>query len=303
MSLRLYFHPLSSFCQKVLVALYENDTPFVPQIVNLMDPAEAAAFRKIWPIGRFPVLRDEAADRLVPESTIIIEYLAQYYPGRTRLVPTDPEEALQVRLQDRFYDLYLNVPMQRIVFDRLRPASLRDPQGVDEARALLRTALDIVERDMAGRTWATDDHFSMADCAAAPAMYYANLVSPFGETHRHAAAYLARLAARHSFARVLKEAEPYRAMFPQKPVGFAFVRSSYCKGALSGAGPASTSAALNLKEFPCQSSPICSSTAVPKRRSSFTARRSVPRSRCSCASRTAPSRRRRAWCRPDQKTR
>lgn len=215
MSLRLYFHPLSSFCQKVLVALYENDTPFVPQIVNLMDPDEATAFRKIWPIGRFPVLRDEVADRLVPESTIIIEYLAQRYPGRTPLLPPEPDAALRTRLQDRFYDLYLNVPMQRIVFDRLRPADQRDPQGVDEARALLRTALDIVERDMAGRTWATGEAFSMADCAAAPAMYYANLVSPFGETHRNAAAYLDRLAARPSFARVLKEAEPYRTMFPQ----------------------------------------------------------------------------------------
>ncbi len=215
MSLRLYFHPLSSFCQKVLVALYENDTPFVPQIVNLMDPDEATAFRKIWPIGRFPVLRDEAVDRLVPESTIIIEYLAQRYPGSTPLLPPEPDAALRTRLQDRFYDLYLNVPMQRIVLDRLRPAHQRDPQGVDEAKALLRTALDMVERDMTGRAWATGDHFSMADCAAAPAMYYANLVSPFGKTHANAAAYLARLAARSSFARVLKEAEPYRAMLPQ----------------------------------------------------------------------------------------
>jgi glutathione S-transferase len=215
MSLRLYFHPLSSFCQKVLVALYENDTPFVPQIVNLMDAGEAAAFRQIWPIGRFPVLRDEAADRLVPESSVIIEYLVQHYPGRTSLLPAGPDQALQTRLQDRFYDLYLNVPMQRIVFDRLRPVGQRDPHGVEDARALLRTALDLVERDMADRTWATGDQFTMADCAAAPAMYYANLVLPFRKTHGHAAAYLDRLMARPSFARVLKEAEPYRPMFPQ----------------------------------------------------------------------------------------
>jgi len=114
MSLKLYFHPLSSFCQKPLVALYENDTPFTPQIVNLFDEADAAALRKLWPIGKFPLLRDDATQRTVPESSIIIEYLAQDYPGKTRLVPADPDIASRMRLRDRFYDLYVNVPMQNL---------------------------------------------------------------------------------------------------------------------------------------------------------------------------------------------
>ena len=122
MSLKLYCHPLSSFCQKALVALYENDTPFEPEIVDLFDAKSSATLKAIWPIGRFPVLRDEANDRTVPESSIIIEYLDQHYPGRTQLVPADAERARQMRLQDRFYDLYVNGPMQKVVTDKLRPA-------------------------------------------------------------------------------------------------------------------------------------------------------------------------------------
>jgi glutathione S-transferase len=215
MSLTLYFHPLSSFCQKVLVAFYENDTPFEPHIVDLGDAASSAAFRRIWPIGRFPVLRDEARGRTIPESSIIIEYLAQHFPGRSRLVPADEDEARQMRLHDRFYDLYVNVPMQKIVTDRLRPAGRNDPAGVEQARDLLRTALDMVEQDMASRTWATGSTFGMADCAAAPALYYANLVHFLAGTHPNAAAYLERLMARPSFARAVREAEPYRNLFPK----------------------------------------------------------------------------------------
>jgi glutathione S-transferase len=215
MSLQLYFHPLSSFCQKVLVALYENGTPFEPHLVDLADEASRAEFRKIWPIGRFPVLRDTARDRTVPESTIIIEYLEQHFPGKTRLLPADPDLARQTRMRDRFYDLYVNVPMQKVVTDRLRPAGKNDPYGVEEARALLQTAYDLIEQEMGTKTWAMGDDFGMADCAAAPALYYANLVAPFGETHRNAAAYLRRLMERPSFARAVAEAEPYRASFPK----------------------------------------------------------------------------------------
>ena len=212
MSLTLFFHPLSSFCQKVLVALYENDTPFVPHLVDLRDEAARA---KVWPIGKVPVLRDDAADRTVPESSIIIEYLAQHHPGRTPLIPAEAEAALRTRLADRFYDLYVAVPMQKIVTDRLRPEGRADPHGVDEARSLLRTALDRVERDMAAQTWAAGSAFTMADCAAAPALNYAAAVMPFAATHPHAAGYLARLQERPSFARALKEAEPYLALFPE----------------------------------------------------------------------------------------
>ena len=214
MALKLYFHPLASFCQKALVALYENDTPFEGVLVDLGDPTSSAAFRRVWPIARMPVLRDDARGRTVPESSIIIEYLAQFYPGRTRLVPADPELALQTRLQDRFYDLYVQEPMQKIVGDRLRPMDAKDPLGVEQARALLRTAYDLIERDMAVRSWAMGEAFGMADCAAAPALFYANLVEPLGDAHEHAARYLRRLQERPSFARTIEEAQPYFGLFP-----------------------------------------------------------------------------------------
>ncbi len=215
MSLKLYFHPLSSFCQKALVALYENDTPFEPHIVDLADVKSSAAFKAIWPIGRFPVLRDEANDCTVPESSIIIEYLAQHYPGKTQLVPADAELARQVRLQDRFYDLYVNVPMQKVVTDKLRPSGKNDPYGVEAARTLLHTACSMVEQDMATKTWATGDAFTMADCAAAPALFYANMLTPLGDAYPNAAAYLRRLMDRPSFARAIKEARPYFALVPK----------------------------------------------------------------------------------------
>ncbi len=213
MSLKLYFHPLASFCHKVLIALYESGTPFEPRIVDLNN--EAAEFRKIWPIGKIPVLRDESNDRTIPESTIIIEYLAQHYPGKSQLVPADADLARQTRLSDRFYDLYVDAPMQKIVTDKLRPAGKSDAHGVEEAKSLLRTALGMIEQDMATKTWAVGDAFGMADCAAAPALFYANMVAPFRDTHKHAAAYLDRLMERPSFARVLKEAQPYFALMPK----------------------------------------------------------------------------------------
>ena len=215
MSLTLYFHPLSSFCQKALTALYENDTPFGRHIVDLLDEASSAAFRKIWPIGKFPVLRDEARDRTIPESSIIIEYLALHYPGKTQLVPEDAELARQTRLRDRFFDLYVNMPMQKVVTDKLRPEGKNDPYGVEEAKARLQTACRMVDEDMAARTWAMGEDFTMADCAAAPALFYADQLMPLAGTYEHAAAYLDRLMARPSFARVHKEAQPYWAMFPK----------------------------------------------------------------------------------------
>jgi len=216
MSLKLYFHPLSSFCWKALVALYENDTPFEPHLVDLGDAASNAAFKKIWPIGKFPVLRDEARDQTIPESSIIIEYLTRHYPGRTKLVPEDADLARETRLRDRFYDLYVHVPMQKVVTDRLRPKGMNDPYGVEQAKAQILTALGMIEPEMATKTWAMGEAFTMADCAAAPALYYANLVVPFSTTHENAAAYLGRLLDRPSFARAVREAEPYRHLFPKE---------------------------------------------------------------------------------------
>jgi glutathione S-transferase len=152
---------------------------------------------------------------MVPESSIIIEYLDRYYPGSTPLVPTDLDLARQMRMRDRFFDLYVQVPMQKIVTDKLRPPGKNDPFGVEQARAQLQTALGIVDEAIAVKTWAMGDSFSMADCAAAPALFFADMVAPFAETHPHTAAYLDRLKRRPSFARVLAEAQPYFAMIPK----------------------------------------------------------------------------------------
>ena len=215
MTLRFHFHPLSSFCHKALIALYENDTPFEPVLVELFKEDSAAAFKKMWPIGKIPVLRDEARDRTIPETSIIIEYLAQYFPGRTQLIPADADHARQTRLADRFYDLYVHAPMQKVITDRLRPAGQNDSYGVEDARRMLRLAYDMIETDMAGKQWAMGDDFTMADCAAAPALFYAQMAEPFGQTHKNLAAYRERLMARSSYARALKEAEPYFAMIPR----------------------------------------------------------------------------------------
>ncbi len=213
MALVLYMHPLASFCWKALIALYENETPFEPLVVDLGDAASRESFRALWPLAKFPVLQDRARERLVPESSIIIEYLAEHYPGKTALVPKDPETAREVRLADRFYDHYVHDPMQKIVIDKIRPEGKRDPFGVEQARATLETAYAMIEADMAKKTWATGDAFTMADCAASPALHYANRVHPIGD-RTHVGSYLRRLEERPSFARVLREAAPYFAMFP-----------------------------------------------------------------------------------------
>jgi glutathione S-transferase len=215
MSLKLFFHPLSSFCQKVLVALYENDTPFEPFLVDLGDETSLEQFTKIWPIGKFPVLRDEGKEETIPESSIIIEYLARHYPGRTQLLPPDADLARQTRLRDRFFDLYVNVPMQKIVTDRLRPSGKNDAYGVEQARATLRTACGMLDQEMGTKTWAMGEAFTMADCAAAPALFYANMMMPFGKAYKNVAAYLNRLMERPSYARALEEAQPYLARVPR----------------------------------------------------------------------------------------
>jgi glutathione S-transferase len=214
MTLTLYSHPLASFCHKVLIALYENGTPFEARLVDLGDAAERDRLLALWPVGKIPVLRDEARNRTVPETSIIIDYLERHYPGPRPLLPRDPEARLEARLWDRFYDLYVQGPMQRIVADRLRPEAERDPRGVAEARAALETAYGMIERQMAAKEWAIGDAFSIADCAGAPALFYAHTVVAFGAGHARTAAYLDRLTARPCFARVLAEAGPYFHYYP-----------------------------------------------------------------------------------------
>ena len=216
MALTLHFHPLSSYCHKVMIALYENDTPFTPQIVNLMDEGERTALRKLWPIGKFPVLRDEARGETVPESTVIIEYLDQHYPGETRFIPAGGEQMRETRLRERFLDLYLHLPMQKIVGDRLRPEGKKDPHGVEEARTMADTALGMIEQEMATRRWAMGDAFTIADCAAAPPLFYLDKIKPLATKHPSVAAYLERLKQRPPYARVLQEAEPYMQFFPKE---------------------------------------------------------------------------------------
>ena len=216
MSLTLHFHPLSSFCHKVLIALYENDTPFTPQIVDLGDVAQREAFQKLWPVGKFPVLHDAARRETVAESSIIIEYLDWHYPGRTRFIPADGDAALATRMNDRFFDLHIHLHMQKIVGDRLRPAGAKDPHGVEDARTRMASALGLAEQDMARCIWAIGDTFTMADCAAAPALFYADKVVPFAGVYPNLIAYLDRLKQRPSYARTLTEAEPYFRFFPKE---------------------------------------------------------------------------------------
>jgi len=214
MSLTLYYHPLSSFCWKVLIALYENDTPFSPLVVDLGNAESRAAFLKVWPIGKFPVVRDAARDHVVPETSIIIEYLAQHFPGKMQLIPADAGLARQMRMRDRILDLYLHAPMQKVVGDKIRPAGSKDPFGVTQAQETIHISLGMLEQDIGLKTWMMGEAFTMADCAALPALFYVNKLMPFGETHPKTAAYLERLKTRPSVARVLKEAEPYMKMFP-----------------------------------------------------------------------------------------
>jgi glutathione S-transferase len=212
MSLTLHGHPFSSYCQKVLIALYENGTPFEFRILAPGDQQAAAELAALWPFKKMPVLVD--GDRTVVETSIIIEHLGLRYPGPVRLIPGDAQAALEVRMMDRFFDLYVMTPMQKLVFDSLRAPADRDPAGVADARAMLDTAYGWLDGVMAGRRWAAVSAFSLADCAAAPALFYADWVHPIGEAFGHVRAYRQRLLERPSFARAVNEARPYRPLFP-----------------------------------------------------------------------------------------
>jgi glutathione S-transferase len=214
MSLTLYYHPLASFCHKVLIALYENGTPFEPRLIDLSKESDSAELREIWPVRKFPVVRDHERKRDIPESSVIIEYLDRHFVGPVRLIPEDESDALDARLWDRIFDLYVQLPMQRIVTNRLRAKDKADETGVAEARSVLQTAYAMIDRRMASRTWPAGNAFSIADCAAAPALFYAGVIEPFPAGLSHLAAYFDRLAERPSFKRVIDEARPYFPMFP-----------------------------------------------------------------------------------------
>ncbi|MFW2831056.1 glutathione S-transferase family protein [Sphingomonas sp. ID0503] len=205
----LHYHPFAAFCWKALIALYEKDVAFDRVLVDLGDSASAEAFRALWPHGKFPVLVD--AGEVIPESTIIVEYLDLKRP-EPRLIPADPAAALDVRFWDRFFDAYVAVPMQEIVADSFTEP--KSPPRVAAARATLRTSYDILEKRLASREWACVVGFSLADIAAAPALFYADWVEPFHRTHPALNDYYRRLRARPSIIRTVDEARPYRHFFP-----------------------------------------------------------------------------------------
>ncbi|MCW5680970.1 MAG: glutathione S-transferase family protein [Xanthobacteraceae bacterium] len=216
MTLRLHFHPLSSYCHKVLIALYENGTAFEPVVLNLMDKGAAAEFRKISPFGKMPALEDTTRGHVVNEATTVIEYLDAHYPGAIRFVPADADEAWQTRMWDRFFDNYLHDSMQRVVADSFRSDGSHDPYSVAECKKRIFEFYALLDWHMKGREW-IGRHFSLADCAASPSLFYANTIYPLGKEYPEARAYLGRLMGRPSYSRALAEAEPFFNFFPLDP--------------------------------------------------------------------------------------
>ena len=212
MSLQLFFHPFSSYSQKALIALYENATPFTPRVLSPDDPATGAEFAARWPLKRFPILVD--GERTILEASTVIEYLDATHPGHVRLIPQDPRAAVEVRMMDRVFDNYVSTPQQKLVYDALRAPEARDAQGVADARTMLETTYAWLDGVMAGREWAAGDTFSLADCAAAPSLFYADWSHKIDDRFAHLLAYRARLLARPSFARAVDAARPFRPYFP-----------------------------------------------------------------------------------------
>jgi glutathione S-transferase len=212
MSLELFGHPFSSYTMKALIALYENGIPFDFRILDPDHPENAAELARRWPIARFPLLVDGGTT--VFETSAIIEHLVAFHGGPVPLIPADAQDAVPVRMLDRVFDCHVMGPMQVIVLDARRPDDARDPYGVTQARTALDTIYDWLDHLLAGRAWAAGDVFTLADAAAAPALFYADWAHPIGEDHTTLKAYRARLLARPSFARCIEDARPYRRFFP-----------------------------------------------------------------------------------------
>jgi len=207
--MKLYAHPFSSYSQKVLIALYENDIPF--EYRNLEDPSANADLASLWPLKRFPVLEDQG--RTILETSAIIEYLQLHHPGRVQMLP-EGDVGVEVRMLDRVFDNYVMTPVQKIVGNQLRSESDRDAYGVTEARTTLERIYAWLDRCLAGRSWAAGGAFSLADCAAAPSLFYADWTHPIPPTHANLRRYRERLLRHPSIARAVDEARPYRHYFP-----------------------------------------------------------------------------------------
>lgn len=210
MTIELFSHPFSSYCQKALIAFYENAVPFALRFME--DEGVGAELARLWPHAKFPVLRE--GTQVVFEATSIIEYLQVHHPGPVTLIPRDPALAVEVRMLDRFFDNYVMSPQGQIVFNALRPDDAKDPFGVDKARAMLETSYAWLDERMAHRTWAAGDAFSLADCAAAPSLFYADWTHAIPDRLVNLKAYRARLLARPSFARAVDDARRFRSYFP-----------------------------------------------------------------------------------------
>lgn len=209
----LHYHPLSSCCHKVLIAAEELGVALDLRLLNLGDPAERAAFLGLWPLGKMPLLVDDG--QVLPETSIIIEHLQQRHAGSgRRLIPEDNEAALQVRLWDRLLDLYLMTPMQACTADLLRAPEHRDALGASKARESLRAAYALLDTQLAGRAWLCGDAFSLADCAAAPALFYAISYVPLEAAQARLSAYFERLIERPSVRQCIDAARPFFQYYP-----------------------------------------------------------------------------------------
>jgi glutathione S-transferase len=212
MSLALYGHPFSSYTQKVLVALYENDTPFEFRCIGPDTPQHVDEWMRRWPLRKFPLLLD--GERDVVESSIIIQYLQLAQPGPVRLLPEDPMTALDVRFLDRFFDLHVADASQIAVDSALGRLPVKPEEGLAIASERLERAYSWLEARLAEKTWAAGADFTMADCAAAPFLFYADWVHRISDAYPALRAYRARLLVRPSFARAVEEARPFRSYFP-----------------------------------------------------------------------------------------
>lgn len=212
MSLALYGHPFSSYTQKALIALYENETPFDYRVIGPDTSDHSAEWLRRWPLAKFPMLID--GERQVVETSIIVEHLQLAHPGPVRLLPDEPMAALEVRFLDRFFDLYVMDAMQVAVASKLGQIPMKSEDGRALARERLERAYGWLEAQLDGKTWAAGERFTLADCAAAPSLFYADWTHPISEAFPILRAYRARLLARPSFARAVEEARPFRSYFP-----------------------------------------------------------------------------------------
>lgn len=212
MSLVLYGHPFSSYTQKVLIALYENNVAFEFRCLGPETPQHLAEWQRRWPLQKFPLLVEN--DRNIVEASIIIEYLQLTHPGAVRLLPADAMAALEVRFLDRYFDLHVMDPVQFAVSSALSRIPISKDEGVGLASERLERAYGWLEKHLSGKMWAAGAAFTLADCAAAPSLFYADWTHEISDAYPVLRAYRTRLLARPSFARAVEEARSFRSLFP-----------------------------------------------------------------------------------------